>query len=170
MMYNYLGSRREYIDNMHVSGEDAVFIANPMSENYEVIRPSVLPCLLESESVSGHAVYPHNIFEIGEICVRDDSQNSGTITKNSLGFFSSDVKIGYNEIASYINTLMYFIRKEYSLVEAGDDPRFIPGRAARIIVNGRDAGVFGEVHPQVLTSWNCSMPAVMAELDLDALM
>ena len=52
MMYNYLGSKKEYIDNMHVSGEDAVFIANPMSENYEVIRPSVLPSLLESESVA----------------------------------------------------------------------------------------------------------------------
>ncbi len=170
MMYNYLGSKKEYIDNMHVSGDNAVFIANPMSENYEVIRPSVLPCLLESESVSGHAVYPHNIFEIGKITVRDDSDNSGTVTKDSLGFFASDAKIGYNEAASYINTLMYFLRKEYTLQEVKDDPRFIPGRAAEIVVDGKVAGVFGETHPQVLESWGCSMPSIMAEIDLGTLL
>ena len=170
MMYNYLGSRREYIDNMHVTGDDAVFIANPMSENYEVIRPSVLPCLLESESVSGHAVYPHNIFEIGKITVKDAEDNSGTRTIDSLGFFSSNVAVGYNDAASYINTLMYFLRKDYTLSEAGDDPRFIPGRAAAIIYKGEKVGVFGETHPQVLESWGCSMPSIMAEIDLDKLM
>ena len=169
MMYNYLGSRKEYVENMHVSDEDAVFIANPMSENYEVIRPSVLPCLLESESVSGHAVYPHNIFEIGKIAVKDASDNSGTVTKNSLGLFSSDVQVGYNDAASYINTLMYFLRKDYTLEEVSGDERFIPGRAAWIVVDGKRVGLFGETHPQVLESWGCSMPAIMAEIDLDKL-
>ena len=170
MMYNYLGSKREYIDNMHVSGDNAVFIANPMSENYEVIRPSILPCLLESESVSGHAVYPHSIFEIGKITVKDDSDNSGTRTIDSFGFFSSDVAIGYNDAASYINTLMYFLRKEYTLKEVDGDPRFIPGRAAQIIYKGESVGIFGETHPQVLESWGCSMPSIMAEIDLNNLM
>ncbi len=170
MMYNYLGSRREYVENMHVSDEKCVFIANPMSENYEVIRPSILPCLLESESVSGHAVYPHNIFEVGKITIKDDSDNSGTVTKDSLGFFSSNVHIGYNEAASYVNTIMYFLRKEYTLGEVSGDERFIPGRAAQIMYNGKAVGIFGEVHPQVLESWGCSMPAIMCEIDLDALM
>ena len=170
MMYNYLGSRKEYVENMHISDEKCVFIANPMSENYEVIRPSVLPCLLESESVSGHAVYPHNIFEVGKITVKDERDNSGTVTKDSLGFLSSNARIGYNEAASYVNTIMYFLRKEYTLAEVSDDQRFIPGRAASIIYNGVPVGVFGEVHPQVLESWGCSMPAVMCEIDLDALM
>lgn len=170
MMYNYLGSRREYIDNMHISDEKCVFIANPMSENYEVIRPSVLPCLLESESVSGHAVYPHSIFEVGKITVKDENDNSGTVTKNSLGFLSSNAHIGYNEAASYINTMMYFLRKEYTLGEVSGDERFIPGRAANIIYNGQVVGIFGETHPQVLESWGCSMPAIMCEIDLDALM
>ncbi len=169
MMYNYLGSRKEYIDNMHISDEKCVFIANPMSENYEVIRPSILPCLLESESVSGHAVYPHNIFEIGKITIKDENDNSGTVTKDSLGFLSSNARIGYNEAASYINTIMYFLRKDYTLAEVEGDERFIPGRAAAIMYKGNAVGIFGEVHPQVLESWGCSMPAIMCEIDLNAL-
>lgn len=170
MMYNYLGSKREYVDNMHVTGDDAVFIANPMSENYEVIRPSILPSLLESESVSGHAVYPHNIFEVGKVTVKDDEDNSGTVTKNALGFFSSNVQVTYNDAASYIQTLMYFLRREYTLAPVENDPRFIPGRAAYIIYKGKKAGIFGETHPAVLESWNAALPAIMAELDLDILL
>ena len=169
MMYNYLGSKKEYVDRMHIDGKDAVFILNPMSENYEVVRPSVIPSLLESESVSGHAVYPHNIFEVGKICLKDKRDNSGTVTKNSLGFLSSDNQVGYNEAASLINTLMYFLNKEYKLEAVENDPRFIPGRAASVIYNGEKVGVFGEVHPQVLESWGSDMPTIAAEIDLDAL-
>ncbi len=170
MMYNYLGSRKEYIDRMHVDGADCVFIANPMSENYEVVRPSVIPSLLESESVSGHAVYPHNIFEIGKICKKDDCDVSGTVTVNSLGFLSANNQVGYNEASSLVNTLMYFIRKEYSLKAVDDDPRFIPGRCASIMVDGKEVGVFGEIHPQVLESWGCTMPAIACEINIDSLL
>ena len=170
MMYNYLGSKKEYIDNMHISPDRAVFIANPMSENYEVIRPSILPCLLESESVSGHAVYPHLIFECGKVTVKDENDNSGTHTGNSVGFFASNVSMGYNDAASYIQTLMYFLRKEYTLAPVEDDPRFIPGRAAYVMYKGEKAGIFGETHPQVLESWGCTMPSIMAELDMDILL
>ena len=170
MMYNYLGSRREYVDNMHISDEKVVFIANPMSENYEVVRPSVLPSLLESESVSGHAQYPHNIFEIGKVVYKDERDNSGTVTRNHLGFLSADNQIGFNEASSYVNTLMYFLRKEYTLAAVENDGRFIPGRAARVISDGKEIGIFGEVHPQVLESWGCGMPAIMAEFDIDDLL
>lgn len=169
MMYNYLGSKKEYIERMHTDGKECVFIMNPMSENYEVVRPSVIPSLLESESVSAHAVYPHNIFEVGKICIKDDEDNSGTVTKNSLGFLSSDNQVGYNEASSLINTLMYFLRKEYRLEAVESDPRFIPGRAAYIVYDGKRVGIFGEVHPQVLESWGSEMPTIAAEVDLDSL-
>ncbi len=167
MVYNYLGSRKEYVENMHISDENVVFIANPMSENYEVVRPSILPSLLESESVSGHAVYPHRIFELGKICYKDASTNSGTVTRNSLGFFASDNQIGFNEASSYIKTLLYFLGLDYKLEEVVGDERFIPGRAAKVVVDDKVVGIYGEVHPQVLESWGCSMPSIMAEFILD---
>ncbi|HIV99091.1 MAG TPA: phenylalanine--tRNA ligase subunit beta [Candidatus Ornithospirochaeta avicola] len=167
MIYNYLGSRKEYIDRMHVSDEKAVFIMNPMSENYEVVRPSILPSLLESESMSAHAVYPHNIFEVGKICIRDSEDNSGTVTKNTLGFSSSNNLVGYNDASSVVSTLMFFLGKEYRLESLTDDPRFIAGRGAKIIVGGKEVGCFGEIHPQVLTSWGVEMPVVACEIYLD---
>ncbi len=170
MIYNYLGSRREYVDNMHIKGDKVIMIANPMSENFEAVRPSIIPSLLESESVSGHATYPHRIFEVGKVAYLEPSDNSGTVTRNSLGFMSADGTVTFNDANSFINTLMYFLRVEYSLAAPQDDPRFIPGRCAEIVVGGKRVGIFGEVHPAVLESWGCSMPAVVAEIDLDCLL
>lgn len=170
MMYNYLGSRREYVDNMHITDDKVIMIANPMSENFEAVRPSIIPSLLESESVSGHATYPHNIFEVGKVAFLEPSDNSGTVTRNNLGFMSADVSVGFNEVNSFINTLMYFLKVEYTLRVPEKDPRFIPGRCAEIIVKGERVGIFGEVHPAVLESWGCGMPTVVAEIDLDCLL
>ena len=170
MIYNYLGSRREYVDNMHIAGDKVIMIANPMSENFEAVRPSIIPSLLESESVSGHAVYPHRIFEVGKVAYLEPSDNSGTVTRNSLGFMSADGAVTFNDANSFINTLMYFLRVEYTLATPEEDPRFIPGRCADVMVGGKKIGIFGEVHPAVLESWGCSMPAVVAEIDLDCLL
>ena len=170
MIYNYLGSRREYVDNMHIKGDKVIMIANPMSENFEAVRPSIIPSLLESESVSGHATYPHRIFEVGKVAFLEPSDNSGTATRNYLGFMSADGSVTFNDANSFINTLMYFLRVEYTLAAPEDDPRFIPGRCADIMVGGKKIGIFGEVHPAVLESWGCGMPAVVAEVDLDCLL
>ncbi len=168
MMYNYLGSKREYIDNMLVDGDSYIQIANPMSENYEYVRPSVLPSLLESESVSAHAVYPHQIFEVGKVAFLDDSDNSGTTTRDYLGFLGSGSDMGFNQLNSLISTLFYFINREYVMEEI-TDPRFITGRCGRLMCNGKPVGIFGEVHPAVLEKWGITMPTIAGEVDLNLL-
>ena len=168
MMYNYLGSKREYIDNMHVDGSDYIQIANPMSENYEYVRPSVIHSLLESESVSGHAVYPHQIFEVGKVAFLDDADNSGTTTRNYLGFLGASSEMGFNQLNSQISTLFYFLNREYVMQEMVD-PRFIDGRCGKLVSKGIEVGIFGEVHPAVLESWGITMPTVACEIDLDLL-
>jgi phenylalanyl-tRNA synthetase beta chain len=37
------------------------------------------------------------------------------------------------------------------------------------MVNGKQAGVFGELHPQVLENWGITTPCVAGELDLESL-
>jgi len=169
MIYNYLGSKKDFIDKMNIAGTDVLQILNPMTENYEFVRNSVAPNLLETESVSGHAVYPHHLFEVGKIVRLDPSDNQGSVTRNSLGFLSAGADQGFNDINSRIASLFYYLDAEYTVKESAD-PRFIPGRAADVFVGGRKAGVFGEVNPQVLENWGIGVPASLADLDLDTLM
>ena len=170
MIYNYLGSKREYIDNMLVDGSDYIQIANPMSENYEFVRPSIIPSLLESESVSAHAPYPHSIFEIGKVAFKDESEVSGTTTRNYLGFLSAGGEAGFNQLNSELATLFYFMGCDEYKMESLEDPRFIPGRCGNLVVNSTVVGVFGEVHPAVLEKWGITVPTVACEIDLDLVM
>ena len=50
-----------------------------------------------------------------------------------------------------------------------DDPRFIPGRSASVLIGGTPAGILGEIHPGVLTDWGLTRPAAGFEIDLDPL-
>lgn len=168
MMYNYLGSKRDFIDKMAISGDEFIQIENPMTENYEYVRASIMPNLLNSESVSAHAVYPHNIFEVGKTAFLNEEDNSGTVTRNILGFLSADGEIGFNEVSAHVSAVFYYLSKDYTLQEL-DDPRFIRGRSARILYGGREVGVFGEVHPQVLENWGIQVPCTCCEIDLDTL-
>ncbi len=169
MMYNYLGSARDFIHRMMVSSEGFIQVENPMSENYEYVRKSIIPSLLQSEAVSSNAVYPHRIFEIGKAAYADGSEPSGTSTKNYLAFLQAERGSGFNQIASQISGLLYYLSREYSLKDV-QDSRFIPGRAAEVICAGKTAGIFGEVHPQVLENWGIQMPCSVCEIDLDLLL
>jgi phenylalanyl-tRNA synthetase beta chain len=168
MVYNYLGSGKEFIDNMNIDGGEIVRIANPLSENYEFVRASILPCLLASESVSGNAVYPHNIFEVGKIAHLNRDENYGSSTRNYLGFLTADKQAGFTLISSHMSALFFYLNTEYRLEEL-EDPRFIKGRAAEIIYDRDRVGVFGEIHPAVLENWGITMPCTAGEIDLDFL-
>ena len=170
MIFNYLGSKKTYIDNMGISGENVIEIANPMSENYQFIRPSIIASLFEAEAQSENAVYPHKIFEVGKIAYIDPTEKqTGTRTIQSLGFLTSANNANFNDAASEVSTLLYYLDHKYEVKET-DDPRFIPGRQAGIIVNGKQVGIFGEVHPQVLENWQVGVPCVAGEMDLEYLM
>lgn len=175
MIFNYLGSRRDYIDRMYppeardAAGAAAVRIANPMSENYEYVRPSVLASLMHAESVSAHAAYPHHVFAIGKVAERHDDDPSGTRTLTNLGFLSADGEEDFNLVNSRVSALLYYLGVEFTLEEAAD-PRFITGRAARVVVNNRHAaGVFGEIHPGTLERWGVQVPCTAGELNLEVL-
>ncbi|MCR4790359.1 MAG: phenylalanine--tRNA ligase subunit beta, partial [Treponemataceae bacterium] len=169
MIFNYLGSKKSYIDNMNIDGKDVIEIANPMSENYQFIRPSIIASLFEAEAQSANAIYPHKIFEVGKIAFIDDSENTGTKTIQSLGFLTASNNANFNEAASEVSTILYYLDHKYDVVEA-NDPRFIPGRQAAIMVNGKQAGIFGEIHPAVLENWQVGVPCVAGEIDLEYLM
>ncbi|HOS34336.1 MAG TPA: phenylalanine--tRNA ligase subunit beta, partial [Treponemataceae bacterium] len=136
MIFNYLGSGKDYIEKMNIAGTDAgnavIEISNPMTENFQFVRPSILPSLLAAEAVSGNAVYPHKIFEAGKVAFRCEEENTGTRTRQYLGFLTASNNANFNDMASEVSTLLYYLDHEYTVVES-QDPRFIAGRQASVL-------------------------------------
>ena len=181
MIFPYLGSHVDLVERMRpvpvgeqYDGPDVAVakISNPMSENYGCVRSSILPYLLGSEAVSGHAAYPHAIFEVGKVVRFSESDAHGVSTINSLGFVTADANAGFTEISGLLSVLFYYLSREYR-VEEVDDHRFIPGRVARVLMGTEegdgpvDVGLFGELHPQVLENYGVQVPCTACDLDLD---
>ncbi len=169
MIFNYLGSKKDYIDRMNIKADKVIEILNPMSENYQFVRPSIIASLLRAESAAANAIFPHKIFEIGKVAFLDETENTGTKTIQSLGFMTASNNANFNDLASEVSTVLYYLDHKYEVKEV-EDPRFISGRQAAIIVNGKQVGIFGEVHPQVLENWAISVPCVAGEINLEDLM
>ncbi|MCL2266041.1 MAG: phenylalanine--tRNA ligase subunit beta [Treponema sp.] len=168
MIYNYLGSRKDLVDNMRGDGGKIIRIFNPMTENYEYVRDSVIASLMASESISSRSVYPHKIFEVGKVAWLDDAENYRSKTRQFAGFLHAGTDANFNTAAAELQTLFYYLSREYNVDESSDE-RFITGRAASIMYNGRQIGVFGEIHPEVLEKWGVTVPCTAGEIDLDSL-
>ncbi len=186
MIFNYLGSARDYIWKMDpdlaqktsalgqgeslgdvIPNPGLVQISNPMSENFEFVRASIVPCLLNAEAFSANAPYPHLVFEVGKTAIQDRKENYGSRTETSLGFLAAKSDADFNFINAHLQALMYYLGWDYVLKES-DKKEYMPGRRAEIIVNGKSIGVFGELHPGVLENWGITVPCVAAEMVLAA--
>jgi phenylalanyl-tRNA synthetase beta chain len=67
-----------------------------------------------------------------------------------------------------LETLLGALRVDFEVVR-GADPFLHPGRAARVLVGGEDAGWLGELHPGVAAEWDLGRVAGF-ELDLGAVL
>lgn len=197
---NLLTSVDEVRDRMRLSAEvgamplhggPLVRIQNVMNRNYAVLRDWVVPTLLEVERRSTGAVYPHRVFEAGEVGVWDASQNLSTRTEQRLAALLVHDKAGFSELQGNLHQLLRSYGLAFAMtpaelagspaaysLELREHASFIPGRAAWIrgrvkAKDGRvleeELGVLGEVHPEVLTRWGIYFPTVAFEVRLDAL-
>ncbi len=169
MIYNYLGSRRDFVERMNVGGEEIIEIANPMSTSYQLLRSSQLPNLLGSESISSNAVYPHRIFEVGKVVYRDAGENYGSKTVTLASYLFSDREASFNDVNSHLAALFFYLSRSYDLQDV-EDPRFVAGRVGAVYCEGKRVGLVGEVHPAVLENWSIQMPCAVAEIELEELL
>lgn len=169
MIFNYLGSGKDFRDRMESTGDELVRVANPMSENYEFVRSSILPALLASEAVSANAAYPHSIFEVGKVARLDPDDGSGTVTRDYLSFLTADRNADFNSVRAHIAVLFYYLSVDHTIREL-EDTRFISGRAGEILGAERSLGIIGEIHPQVLENWGIQMPCAVCEIDISTIL
>ncbi len=178
MIFNYLVSRRDLIERIYPAeawqsiDAQAIAISNPISENYEYIRFSILSSLLSAESISGNAVYPHAIFEVGKVASIDPDASDGVRSNDSLALFYASSDANFNTVHQHVSALLYYLNLEkVSELTDCDDPRFIPGRCAELSLHGgAQSATFGELHPRILEQWGIQMPSVYAEFNLNDMM
>jgi phenylalanyl-tRNA synthetase beta chain len=163
---NILTNRGVERENMLLADEPIVTVDNVMTETYSVLRSAVLPSLLRVEAQSSKALYPHKLFEAGEVCLCDSDAPAGSVTEHRLGALWASADSGFSQIHSVLDMLFYYLVREYRL-EPASYPFYFEGRAARVLAGDQVVGHMGEVHPGVLTRFNITVPCAAFEVALD---
>lgn len=155
-------------------GGPTVRIANVMSQSYAHLRDWVIPSLLEIEAQSAGALYPHRVFEVGEVAVFDPQANLGSRTESRLGAIIAADNAAFDSAQSPLYALLGVLGIAFRVAH-WPHPSFIEGRSALVTADrpGEGAaplGFLGELSPQVLTNWGARTPVAALELSVDALM
>jgi phenylalanyl-tRNA synthetase beta chain len=155
---------------------DLVVIGNPMSADQSVLRPTIAGSLLD--------VAAHNL-------ARGQEQlaifESGTVYRRGAGPLADEhhalgaLLVGRARAAGWrdggappadvyaaralAEAVLGALRVEWRAQQA-QRPYLHPGRAGEIIAGERLLGVFGEVHPTVLATWEIDAPAALTLIDL----
>jgi len=141
--------------------DNTVELKNPLSKEFSVLRPSLIPSLLQILSENQHNEYPQKIFEINTI-VKENHE------ENSLAIAVSHEKANFTELKQVLDALFSSLKLEYKINPEKTDT-FIEGRCGKIFVNKQSMGLMGEINPQVLLNMNLSNPVSVLEIDIESL-
>ena len=160
-----LTSKENLFKKMNLKEEKVAEIENVVSENWSVFRNWLLPSLMEFFSNNQHVEYPQKIFEVGNVVVIDEKQETRTKDVMKIACAIADSRVSYEDIAAVLDAFMSLLKVKYKL-EKTEHPSFIEGRIAKVLVKGKEVGVIGEISPQVLENWKLEMPVAAFEVDL----
>jgi phenylalanyl-tRNA synthetase beta chain len=169
--------------------DETVRLANPLSEEQSVMRPLILPGLLDAaRHNTAHGRPGTRLFESAHVYpgpLRDEPPHGGSPggatpvpERNHLAaLIAGPPEAGWRTPAppadfyaakALLESLLDAAAVEVRF-EPGERPFLHPGRAASVVsLDGRELGFLGELHPSVLGEWDLDAGAAF-EVDADTL-
>src|SRR5213596_2011579 len=136
-------------------------VLNPLGEEFTTLRSSLLPALLNIFRLNKHRELPQRIFETADGVL-------GAKNVRRIAAAAMHHKAAFTEAKSLVLSLLRDLGQSGE-VTAVDDANFIPVRAASVLVEGREVGRFGEIHPRILEAYSLVQPVIAFELDVGPL-
>ena len=143
-----------------------VTIANPITSEHTILRQSVLPSLLGILAANRHHELPQRVYELGTV-VR------GGINLERGSWACAETGSGFSSAKGIAQAVLRDLGADMSEVvfdatEPGYGP-WIKGRGALVSIRGEVVGEFGEISPEVSTSFGLKSPIHGGEFDLELL-
>ncbi|NCP41585.1 MAG: phenylalanine--tRNA ligase subunit beta, partial [Rhodoferax sp.] len=172
-------------ENELAGNADPIKLLNPIASQMSVMRSSLLGSLLQVFKFNqDRKAQRVRVFEFGRVFLRDASVTSTDATVKGfdqpmrlagLAAGSSDAPewgvkertVDFYDVKGDVEALL---APRQAVFVPGQHPAMHPGRCAKVLVDGVDAGFVGELHPQWLQSYDLNHTPVLFELDLAALL
>jgi phenylalanyl-tRNA synthetase beta chain len=168
VMTYILTNKERLIDKMNMKSSDFAEIKNPKTTDFTVCRNCLIPNLIHVLQKNKHRGYPQEIFELDD-CIELAETDTGTKDVRKLAIMSAGTESTFTRMKQVLQSIFMNLDKKFTLRQI-NHPSFIPGRVANIICNGKNIGIIGEIHPQVLENWELTVPVAAMELYVEEIM
>jgi phenylalanyl-tRNA synthetase beta chain len=160
-------------------GASLLTAAHAKTEEYSVLRPSLLPGLLQSAKRNFN--YKNNrlaAFEIGRIHFLQEEKlieepMAAILLSGEAGpsdWSRNGTKSDFFDLKGYLENLFAAMRIASFEIQRANHPTFHPQRQAGVYCDGVLIGLFGEIHPALLASSEIKQRILYAEINLHLLM
>lgn len=153
--------KQEEVENHGL--KDSLELSDSKNE-YKYLRPNLLTSTLRILAENKDSEYPQKLFEIGRVFNKNSSKENGIEETNHL--IISLTPANATEIKKVLDYLFKMLDIEYKIKDSNKQ-ELIDGRTCSILVNNKQIGYFGEVHPSTLKNSNITMPIAIAEISLE---
>jgi len=165
-------------DAAQFAGEPVIELANPLSEEASVMRPSLVPSMLDMLAYNlNRGNDSVRLFEAANVFVKsgvkavESKQICIGATGNAVapGVHQTAREISFFHVKGDIETLLAGFDCT-TLSYVGDGAAYYhPGRSARAVMDGVMVAQFGQIHPDMAAARKLRQPVFVAELFLDRL-
>ncbi len=157
----HLTNRDLQFKKMGMPEKDFVELEESKTE-YNILRKNLSHYLMRIFSENSDSEYPQRIFEIGRVFER---KQKITEHDNLAAAISSG---NFTEMKQIIGYLARMLGIEIQILEAENFPAyFIEGRAGKIMLDKKEIGFVGEIHPRILRNWKIKMPVALFEISME---
>ncbi|MBS5136105.1 MAG: phenylalanine--tRNA ligase subunit beta [Oscillospiraceae bacterium] len=162
-----------YYDKIRWAPDDprraSMRICNPLGEDTSIMRTTILPSMLEILTRNyNYRNKSARLYELGRVYFQREDGMADEPKVLSLGAYGGGMD--FYTLKGAVDSLLSSIRAEHVTYEAvSDNPSYHPGRCARVLVDGREVGVLGQIHPLTARNYGVDAELYCAELSFPAL-
>ena len=161
----YLSAKEELFERMEVEGENYAEVANPSSEDQEVVRNWLTPSLFQTLHDNRHHAYPQSFFEASDVVELDDS-SEGASNRKKLAYITADSDVDYTDARKILQVLERDLGLELEL-EASEKKFMADGRSAAVFFEGEKVGFVGQYSEDVASNWELDLNVAGFELNVE---
>jgi len=161
---------------------NTIKIKDPLTRDHSLMRTSLIPSLLEViKWNTNRQAELVKIFELGRIYLpcpvntnslpNEKLIIAGAINKTGRGdIWKKSLSLDIFDIKGIIETVFQGLKVEKWEVVPGNHPAFHPLRNGKIIIGGKEVGIFGEIHPEVTNNYRIPGKVNLFEIDFENLL
>ncbi len=176
--YSFVGG--EDLDLLGLPEEGRVYIANPLSEDQNVMRTELAPGLLNTVRHNLSQGNSHiRLFEVAKKFIKDETSDTETREQNRLGLLVTGPRnqrewpgeqgdADYLDVKGLVEHLLDELKlgeAEYSLVD--EHPYLEP--CIKVELGGDEIGIIGMVKPDIADKYHAKKEIWLADLNADLL-